>query len=214
MKQSKLSRLPKFVRSIFLPRKSSIESGITPVNRFAVMDSESVGRVDDVLPPMNDLSALFAQLKSPEADTARDAAIELGRTGDRTALEPLLEVLNNAHGFFHPLVRAAAARSLGQIKDCRATDALIAATADGTAEISEEAAIALGAIGEERAVDPLMNIVANKTGYYLQPVRRAAIVSLGDFRSAKVASLLLAVSVNESEDPIVRQAAKDVGAHR
>ncbi len=213
MKQSRLSRLPQLVRSIFLPRKSAaVPAGLEPVNRIASIESSTGGPVDLVLDQAVDLTSQTARLRSPDAEIARDAAIELGRIGDRADLQPLLDVLVNAEGFFHPLVRAAAARSLGQIKDCRATDALITATADPIAEVSEEATIALGLIGELHSIDPLMAIVVNKNGYFLHPVRRAAITSLGQFRDARVASLILSVSMNESEDPAVRQAAREIDA--
>ena len=214
MKQSSLSRLPRLVRSIFLPRKTAVLPASTLAGRIASLDAVAKPSVETVLRQVTDVSGLVALLRSPEADTARDAAIELGHTDEAAAVEPLIDVLTNAEGYFHPVVRAAAARSLGELRDVRAIDALITATGDTMAEVSEEATLALGHIGNTRAMQPLMNIVANKAGYFLQPVRRAAIISLGEFRDARVLSVLLAVSMNESEDPMVRQAAKDIGARR
>ena len=211
MKQSRLSRLPQLVRSIFLPRKSAVVApGAEPVNRIASMENQVAGSVDDVLEQAVDLTGVIARLRSADFETSHHAAIELGRIGDRAALQPLLDVLANTNAFFHPLVRAAAACSLGQIRDCRATDALIAATADQSAEVSEAATVALGAIGEVHSIDPLMDIVANKNGFFLSPVRQAAIHALGQFHDARVSSMLLAVSMNDCEDPAVRQAAKEI----
>lgn len=211
MKSTRLARLPQLVRSIFLPRKTTVSpAGMQPINRRTSLDAPADGRIDDVLDQAVDLTGLLARLRSSDMEVSRDAAVELGRIGDRAALQPLVEVMTNANGFFHPLVRAAAACSLGQIRDCRATDALIAATADQSAEVSEAATVALGAIGEVHSIEPLMDIVANHNGFFLSEVRRAAIRALGQFHDARVSSMLLAVSMNDNEDPAVRQAAKEL----
>jgi HEAT repeat protein len=216
MKTGKLSRIPQFVRSIFLPRKSTSPATalLMQSNRVSDMNAADGVSVAAVLREVTNIDALIVALRSPCAETARDAAIELGRAGDPLAVEPLIQVLANQQGYFHGVVRSAAATSLGQLKDARAVDSLIVATGDPMAEVSEEATLALGAINDARAIEPLMNIVSNRAGFFLTPVRRAAIKSLGEFRDARVASMLLSVSVNDEEDPIVRQAAKDVGSHR
>ncbi|CAN5523074.1 hypothetical protein BH10PLA1_BH10PLA1_12440 [soil metagenome] len=209
MKQKTLSRLPHLVRSIFLPRKSAVVTAqVASINRIAALASEPSMEV--VLRQVIDVESLIGTLRVPGAEAARDAALTLGQSGSFAAVEPLIEVLTNAQGFFHPLVRAAAATSLGKLKDARAVDALIAATGDSTAEISEEAALALGCIGDKKAVQPLLNIVANRACFFLHPVRRAAVKALGEFRTAEVSSVLLAVSINDAEDDDVRQAARDV----
>jgi len=213
MKQKPLSRLPQLVRSIFLPRKSTAAVPmISPSNRLMALASEPTMEV--VLRQVIDVEALIAKLRVPGADEARDAAITLGQSGSFAAVEPLIEVLVNANGFYHPVVRAAAATSLGQLKDPRAVEVLIAATSDPMAEISEQATLALGSIADKRAVQPLLNIVANRNAFFLHPVRSAAVKALGEFRTAEVSSVLLAVSINDSEDANVRQAAKDVKSHR
>ena len=58
------------------------------------------------------VAARIAALRDINADVARDAATELGRLGDPSAVEPLIEALNNENDYFHSVVRAAAASSL------------------------------------------------------------------------------------------------------
>ncbi len=119
--------------------------------------------------------ALIAKLRDQDAEAARDAAATLGQLpADAEAVAALGQVLKNADGYFHSVVRAAAAASLGHLGDRNAVDALIAATRDTMAEASEEAVKALGALGDVRALPALETIRRNEKGYYLESVRRAA----------------------------------------
>jgi len=47
-----------------------------------------------------------------DADVARDAAATLGSTHDSAAVDALIEVVSNTNGYFHSVVRSAAAASL------------------------------------------------------------------------------------------------------
>ncbi len=119
--------------------------------------------------------ALIAKLHEADADTARDAAVTLGTLPtDAEAVTALCAAVRNADNYFHPVVRAAAATTLGKLKDPRAVDALIHATGDSMAEASEEAVKALGLLGDRRAISALERIVKNEQHFYLDPVRRTA----------------------------------------
>jgi len=83
---------------------------------------------------------------------SRRAAEELGASGDRRALEPLLEALREAD----PFTREAAARALGQLGDRRAVDGLLAALHDPWWNVRAAACQALGQLRDRRAWEPLL----------------------------------------------------------
>ena len=128
--------------------------------------------------PVRDRSsiiALISKLRDNDAEIARDAAVTLGTLpADGEAIDALCDVVRNTDRFFHPVVRAAAAATLGKLGDRRAVDALIVATGDTMAEASEEAVKALGRLGDARAVSTLQTIIRNEQGFFLDPVRRTA----------------------------------------
>lgn len=151
--------------------------------------------------------AYLAELKSTDADTARDAATALGALADPTAVQPLIDVLRNEDGYYHSVVRAAAASSLAQIKSARAIDALIEALRDPIAEASAEAVRALATLGDPRAVPPLIAVVQNADGYFFSAVRLAAVLALTQLGGEPAAAALREVAANSWEDPVIREAA-------
>lgn len=58
-----------------------------------------------------DLDILIENLKDDDPDKRKEAAEKLGETGTETAIEPLLNVLNDEN----PQVRFASAKALGKI---------------------------------------------------------------------------------------------------
>jgi len=125
------------------------------------------------------VTALIAKLRHIDADVARDAAVTLGTLpANAESITALSAVLLNADHYFHPVVRAAAAASLGKLRDPRAVDALVHATRDSMAETSDEAVKALGRLGDRRAILPLKAIVRNADNFYLANVRASAEASL------------------------------------
>lgn len=150
---------------------------------------------------------LIGQLRDFTAEVARDAATELGQLADRKAVEPLIAVLANVDGYYHLVVRAAAAGSLGLLRDHRAVSVLVSALRDSMAEISAEAALALGHIGTPEAIQSLRPVIENHDGYFLPMSRRAAIKAVSHSLNADLRDLLKRIAGNESEDASVRQAA-------
>jgi HEAT repeat protein len=124
--------------------------------------------------------ALIANLRSPEAEIARDAATTLASLPvDLEAIDALANVVKNTDGFYHPVVRAAAAATLGKLGAVRAIDALIVGTRDTMDEASQEAIRALGALGDARALPALQIVVDNVNGFYLEHVRKDAQAAIG-----------------------------------
>jgi len=116
----------------------------------------------------------------------------LGKTGDPSAVEPLVAQLTAQELRRRP----AAARSLGRLQDPRAVPALIAALQDPsrTFEDSDEdvatrrdAALALGDIGDARAVEPLIAMLEIGD----MDARGAAAQSLGRLKDARAVAPLI-----------------------
>jgi HEAT repeat protein len=149
----------------------------------------------------------IAALRNSDADVARDAATALGRAGDASAVEPLIEVLNNANDYFHCVVRAAAASSLAQLKDARAFEPLVNAVRDTMAEASAEAVRALATMGDKRATGVLVDVVRNQSGYFLSTVRLAAVAGLKQLGGEAARAELARVAADGSEDAVIREAA-------
>ena len=85
------------------------------------------------------IKPLLTALHDLDADMACEAATALARTGNTAAVEPLIEIISNKNGYFHSVVRSAAAASLGQLKDRKAVDALLNAVNDSITDPSTEA---------------------------------------------------------------------------
>ena len=149
----------------------------------------------------------LAGLRDVDADTARDAATSLGQLGDTSVVEQLIEVVGNANGYFHSVVRAAAASSLGQLKDRRAIDALLAAVHDPIAEPSIEAIRALAALGDPRAVSALVEVVRNRSGFFVTSVRRAAVLGLIKLGGTEAEAEIRVTAANQWEDSVIRDEA-------
>jgi hypothetical protein len=157
--------------------------------------------------PVVSVQSLIQALRDPSADVARDAAVELGRAKDRSAVGALIEVISNNDDFYHNVVRAAAAEALGQLGDVSAVEPLLVLSRDTMAEASAEAVRALAQLNDQRAVGPLIDIVQNSYGFFLPIVRRAAVIALAKLGGPAANAELKAVSANTNEDPVIRQAA-------
>lgn len=102
----------------------------------------------------------------------------------------LVELLRN--GEFN--ARLAAAAKLGTLGVPEASQALIAALRDSTAEVAREAALALASDRSEATVQALSAAAENRDGYYHSQTQVAAIESLAKIGDvAAIPSLLLAI---------------------
>ena len=159
------------------------------------------------VPTMIDVTTLVSALNDASADVACDAAIALGNAGNPSAVGPLVAVVDNRDGYYHSVVRSAAAASLGQLGDAWAVPALVDAIRDPMAEASAEAVRALGALGDARAVPALVEVARNADGFFLPFVRRAAVLALAKLGGPEATATLSAVAGDDYEDAVVRQAA-------
>jgi len=150
---------------------------------------------------------LISDLRHEDADIAREAAVALGATGSPAAVEALIEVLENANGYYHSVVRSAAASSLARLGDKRAVASLLCAVNDTMAEASAEAVRALADLGDSRAVETLVGVVQNVTGFFQPVVRLAAVHALGRFDAPQAAAELAHIAADPSEDTVIRDAA-------
>lgn len=110
------------------------------------------------------ISAIAAQLRSPDADLRWQAANALARIreGISNAVPALLPLLSDKDA----LVRAHAARALGVAADKRAVEPLTTLLGDADQRVVANAINALGAIGDARAVDPLIALGNNQLAGY------------------------------------------------
>ena len=160
---------------------------------------------------------LIAALKDKDSDVRYAAAKALGEIKDPRAVEPLIAVPKDYYSgvryavtealvkigapAMEPLiaalkdkdskdsdVRQAAAEALGEIKDPRAVEPLIAALKDEDSDVRAAAAYALGEIKDPRAVEPL--IAALKDGD--SDVRKAAAKALGEIKDPRAVEPLIA----------------------
>jgi HEAT repeat protein len=130
------------------------------------------------------VEVLIAALRDPSSDVRMNAAQALGEIKDERAVEPLIAAMNDpdlsvrrhtstAFGKIgklaplpenltedlksqDPAKRAEVARALGDMKDARAVEPLIAALKDEDWQVRRNAAMALGEIRDARAVEPLI----------------------------------------------------------
>jgi HEAT repeat protein len=119
----------------------------------------------------------------------------------------LREVVENASGYYHSVVRAAACAALGQIRDASAVPSLVVAVRDPMAEASAEAVRALAVLGDGRAIEPLVAVLRNEKGYYLPVVRLAAVTALRQFAAPVALAAVRAVAGNPAESAVMRAAA-------
>ena len=133
------------------------------------------------------VDAMLVELENPSYVVRRRAAESLGGFKERRVVDPLIPVLENRDEM--KSVRAAAAVSLGVLKDERASTALLTALSDENAEIRLKAATALGNLKDAKAVAQLSEIVENP----LEPdtVRDAAVAALGNIGDKSAEDVLI-----------------------
>ena len=130
------------------------------------------------------IESLTAKLMDEDSGVGEQAAEALGKIRSNKAVVPLIGALE------HPLrsVRKAAVRSLGQIGDISAVDPLIKlGEASTDPSIICEIAIAMGRIGDQKVLEPLMLLVSHDDA----EVRIAAIDALRELGDASCAETII-----------------------
>ncbi len=130
---------------------------------------------------------LVACLQDSDAEVRWSAAHVLAVFNDEQTIQPLIRTLTDPE----LNVRGAAAMALGQLKSPHAVEALLGVLPD----VPEIALEALIAIGDKRAVEPLIALlrdeIAKKSNYLRIRVRRKIIEALGDFGDARAVDVLI-----------------------
>lgn len=141
---------------------------------------------------------LIERLVDEDPDVRHDAAWALARLCDSRAVKPLIKLLEDDD----PVVVGCAIESIARIKgnDVRdAVEPLIESlttekeffyedtgyTANVNAEVQEKAALALGEIGDLRAVSPLLDIVNDYSTYDVMQASFVALLKIGDEKGVK-----------------------------
>lgn len=148
---------------------------------------------------------LSNQLDSPNATVRRNAAWAIGELtsmvpGERAGAVPqLITLLSDSDEW----VRIAASRALGEVRDRRSLDGLIARLADDKWRVRQVVAWALSEMKDDRAVAALCNVLLTDVR---AEVRRAAAEALGEISSAE-ALPSLKQALNDSETSVRAKAA-------
>ena len=160
------------------------------------------------MPEPQAVAALAEALRDPTAEVAREAAVALRRSRLPSAVDALTAVIENADGYFHPIVRTAAAESLGCLNEPRAVGALKRAVRDPLAEPSRAAIRALGVVAREDALPALLAVVSNGDNYFLPSVRVTATEVLATIPAPAARDCLRSLAENPGEVAEVRLAAR------
>ena len=151
------------------------------------------------------LAPLINQLDSPNATVRRNAAWAIGELtamvpGERAGAVPqLITLLSDTDEW----VRMAAARALGELRDRRSLDGLIARLGDDKWRVRQVTAWALSEMKDERAVTALCNVLLSDTR---AEVRRGAAEALGEIASSE-ALPSLKQALNDAETSVSTKAA-------
>jgi HEAT repeat protein len=123
------------------------------------------------------VDVLLQALNDPSYRVRSSAAAALGKQGGGKAVEPLVARLEDPSEDRN--VRSASAQALGQLKAVAAVESLIGALADPVWHLRYQAALALGQIGEARAVDPLANVVRYEANFFVREAAEQSLQQLG-----------------------------------
>ncbi len=118
-----------------------------------------------------DIEGLLKALEYHDVDIRNKAAVALGELKDVRAITPLIQTLNDQNGH----VSNSALEALVKIGN-QGTEYLIVALKDENMNIRFRAVLALGDIGDERAVKPLINSLTDREA----AVRYNATIALGN----------------------------------
>lgn len=138
------------------------------------------------------------KLKDSHVPYYREAAARaFGKIRDPRAFQALLELLDD-----NEMVRMASIEALGDTNDPQATGLLLELLNDPSDDIRREAVMALGKIGDPRAIEPLINKLNSD-----DKVRRACAWSLRRFDDPRIVEPFL--KLIDDPDPSVRRSAAD-----
>ena len=127
------------------------------------------------------VAELTAQAQSPDPDLRREAALALGKhqLGGESAKEALAVLAGLLRSDTEPLVRSAAATSLGRLGGEESVPALVEGLSDQSPLVRADVCWGLGMTGAEGAIAPLAGALTLDASV---DVRCASARALGNFR--------------------------------
>jgi HEAT repeat protein len=155
--------------------------------------------------------ALVAALRDRSSEVAAQAAEALGQHRGDIAAMALREVLENRDGYYSPVTRASAVRSLGALLPADQVSAIASAVADIDATVSLAAIAALAERDESTSANTLIGVIENRAGFYLPLTRQAAARALQRLQHCdgdRVRGLLEAESDNTVRQELMLIAAR------
>lgn len=118
--------------------------------------------------------ALAHALRDTSAEVAIAAIDALARRGEPAALSALRAVVDNVDGFFSPVTRVASLSALGRMLCDSELAPVVACVRDLDAEVSIAAIAVVADRQRETAIEHLLPVLEDRTGYFLPVVRLAA----------------------------------------
>jgi HEAT repeat protein len=149
------------------------------------------------LRPAAIVSLLTSELESAKRSSVReDAAHALGRLRTERAIGPLIGAILNE---VDEHVRWAAGKALIDIGSEQAVDPMMKAMGEGEISVRSAAVDVLGGLRAERAVKPLVSILADDSDRFM---RRIATMALGRLPKEEVLGPLLEALVEDKDDGV------------
>jgi HEAT repeats len=118
--------------------------------------------------------ALTHALRDASAEVAIAAVDALAQRGEPAAVGALRAVVDNVDGFFSPVTRVAALSALGRMLCDSELAPIVGCVRDVDAEVSIAAIAVVADRQRETALEHLLPILEDRTGYFLPVVRLAA----------------------------------------
>ena len=146
--------------------------------------------------------ALLRRVNEATSTSARVVIEQVSRGRPWTAIWNLIRMTRSSD----PVIKARAARELGESRSPLAIDELVLLLDDSDLEVRREVVRALGAIGDESAVTPLMEKVS---GSYTD-VAEEAVEALGEIRTPLSLTFLVTL-LNDARAPIRKRAVLALG---
>jgi HEAT repeat protein len=151
------------------------------------------------------VTALLPLASDPDADVRNTVALVLSELGDPRSAQALLAILRRATSTGHCWN---ALRAIKNVPDRGAVEAIVPFLEDADADVSGEAASALGAIGDGRALEPLFDLMLRD---YERSYASGALARLENVVEA--ADRLLAIVADDRQPRSLRCRASEVLGH-
>lgn len=159
--------------------RSAMLAAIATLNQEQARRSQPAGEARPARETSPEMQRLIDNLKSDDHDLVMRAAINLGKLGDKIAVEPLVMVFNNPQT---PIkVRLAVAEALLKLESAPVEVALLGALRSPEWRVRRNGAAILGQLKADWAVEPLIRALRDEN----EMVRRTALAALKSINTAE-----------------------------